>query len=155
MIFVECYSDEFFLKCLGIPKRRIKHEGGKTKVIARIGQNGRRTGVIDEDPGDNLPVEFMVYEEIDSVGGISKFTRKSDDSKEIIVIKPKLEPWLIKKANDNNILLQRYNLPNDSKELHKINPYNRPNYRRFLSDLTNANDEEIQTLKQWLMEAIR
>lgn len=155
MIYVECNTDEYFLKRLGIPKRYIKHEGGKSRVVSRVEKIGSGIGVIDEDPGNEQPIELRRYEGIVSKNNISKFVRQNDYSKAMIVIRPKLEPWLIKKANENDISLQRYNLPDDPDKLHKINPFKRSNYGKFLSHLASTNDEEIQTLKQWLTEAIQ
>lgn len=62
MIFVECNTDKIFIRGFGIPKRLIKHEGNKNRVVKRIGQNKNAIGVIDEDPDSIQPKELGEYQ---------------------------------------------------------------------------------------------
>jgi len=50
MILVECDPDEFLVKSMGFPKKKIKHESGKGNVLRKLNKDPMTIGMIDEDP---------------------------------------------------------------------------------------------------------
>ncbi len=155
MIVVECDPDEFIVRTLGFAKRLIKHEGGKGTVLGVVRKQGKCIGIIDEDPQTSQPPEMNNYILRDGKKTIKLFMRRNDQSNRIIQISPFLEHWLIIRANHNKISLRDYSLPDNPRKLHDI-PHiekNR-NFQKFLDELIRI-DEEINTIKQWIEEAIK
>jgi hypothetical protein len=44
MIIVECDLDEFLIKRIGFPRKQVKHEGGKGKVLENVRKNQNVVG---------------------------------------------------------------------------------------------------------------
>lgn len=154
MIIVECYTDEFLVKSIGFPRRQIKHEGGKGKVMEIVKKKDMTVGIIDEDPYSDQPSDLENYIEKDTRSTVKLLIRKDDASKRLIQISPYLEHWLVDRARQNRISPNDFGLPGDPKELHSIPHVERnKNFRRFLKKLIEA-DDEIDTLKKWILEVI-
>jgi len=152
LIVVECYLDEYLIRSLGFPKRLIKHQSGKGKVLRSLHRLQGKIGIIDEDPDSLQPPELMHYDVMVASENLKLFRRRSSNEQYLIVISPYLEGWIIRRATYNHINLNEYGLESDANSLHNI-PHieEKLNFRRFLSHLIN-NDEEIELLKTWLSE---
>ena len=148
MIIVECYTDEYFVKLLGF--KRIKHEGGKGKVLERVRENPGTIGMIDEDPNSNQPSERHEYIECERRSTIKLLVKKGDKSKKVIEISPDLEGWILARARKNRVSPKNYGLPDDPQELHSPHMEKNKNFRRFLDELVKTDDDEIDLLKKWL-----
>lgn len=153
MIVVECDPDEFLVKSVGFPRKLIKHESGKGKVLGIINKK-QAIGIIDEDPDSSQPREMKKYIEKEAMGAIKLLIRKDDDGKRIIQISPYLEQWLLHRARQNGISAKDFGLPDDPKEMHDITHIERNiNFQKFLSELIKI-DDEIKTIRKWINEAI-
>ncbi len=153
MIVVECDPDEFLVKSIGFPRKLIKHESGKGKVLGIINKK-QAIGIIDEDPDSSQPREMKKYIEKEAMGAIKLLIRKDDDGKRIIQISPYLEQWLLHRARQNGISAKDFGLPDDPKEMHDITHIERNiNFQKFLSELIKI-DDEIKTIRKWINEAI-
>lgn len=154
MIAVECYTDEFLVKSMGFSRKQIDHEGGKGKVLEKVKKNPGVIGIIDEDPQSNQPREMAEYTERDAKDTIKLLARKDDPLKRIIQISPYLEHWLLHRARQNHITPKDFDLPDDPQEIHDITHIERQsNFQNFLNELIKS-DDEINTLREWLREAI-
>lgn len=154
MIVVECYSDEFLVKSMGFPRKKIKHGGGIGNVVRAVSKKEKGIGIIDEDPHSNQPKEMEKYDEADKNDTIKLLVKKDDNRKRIIQISPYFEPWLINRARQNQISPKDFGLPDDPKEMHDVLHIERNrNYQNFVNKLVEA-DEEINTIKKWIKEAI-
>jgi hypothetical protein len=154
VIIVECYTDEFLVKCIGFPRREIKHEGGKGKVMEIVKKRGRTVGIIDEDPYSDQPSDLENYTEKETKSTVKLLIRKDDASKRLIQISPYLEHWLLDRARQNRIAPKDFGLPSDPRELHSIPHVEMDrNFHSFLNELIEA-DDEINTLKKWILEVI-
>ena len=150
MIVVECYLDEYLIRSLGFPKKLIKHQSGKGKVIRSLLRLQGKIGIIDEDPDSIQPPELKNYDVILETENLRLLERKSSKNQYLIVISPTLEGWIVKRAIHNRIDLNDYGLESDANSLHNI-PHieEKINFRNFLNYLVNK-DEEIDILKSWL-----
>lgn len=160
MILVECYKDKELMHRIGFPGYQVRHEFGKSRVLGRVKQNQRAIGIIDEDPCAGRSGYLKEYNEKDATDKIKLLIRKDDDGESIIrravQISPRLEDWLYTVAKRNHISPEEFNLPNSPRELHSLSLKRiGENYRRFLIELNRAKDDEINTLKQWISEAIK
>ncbi len=148
MIVVECYNDELLVKTIGFSK--IKHEGGKGRVLERVKKNSGVIGIIDEDPDSIQPPEISEYTEKESKSTIKLLIIRYDKHKRIIQISPYLEDWILNRARQNRISPRDFNLPNDSKELHNIPHVERKrDFQKFLVKLVEI-DDEVAILRKWL-----
>jgi hypothetical protein len=148
VIIVECYTDEYFMKLLGL--KWIKHEGGKGKVLERVRENPGAIGIIDEDPDSNQPSERYEYIEYERRSTIKLLVKKGDKSKKAIEISPDLEGWILARAKKNQISPKSYGLTDNPHELHSTHMEKNKNFRRFLDELVKTDDEEIDLLRKWL-----
>jgi len=148
VIIVECYTDEFLVRLLGL--KGIKHEAGKGKVLERVRENAGTIGMIDEDPGKNQPSERFEYIESERRSTIKLLFKKGDKSKKVIEISPDLEGWILTRAKKNQISPKRYGLPDDPHELHSPHIERKKNFREFMDELVKTDDDEIVYLKRFL-----
>jgi len=159
MIILECYLDEFIVKCLGFPQKRIKHEGSKGNVIKKLENENIKNaiGIIDEDPLSANPKGMLYYKEFEALNSVKLFTKEGDKHKRLIEIQPRLEDWIIKRAKVNNIDLKNYNIPDDPKELHKKGPNlikRNMKFQGLIDDLLRV-DIEVIAIKNWIEEALK
>ena len=161
MIFIECNPDKFLVKRLIRGKqqqKRIRHGGGKSGVLDILGKGkGRMVGVVDEDPNRSKhpPKKRKEYTGKDTKGSIKLLKKRDDSSKSLIELSPDLEGWLINRAKKSGINLKDYGLPDDPKEMHNIPRIEKkPNFRGFIKRLIRSSDDEVNTLRRWIKEAI-
>lgn len=150
MIAVECFPDEILLRSLGIPVARVRHSRGSGNVLNDLLRGHAVLGVIDEDPGKTRPSEIRRFQQKECQGDIILMTGGRDEGARLLMIRPRLEEWLLARANASGVNPGDYGLPNTSKALRKLGRYERrPKFRAFLEALLDA-DAEMQTLKKWL-----
>lgn len=155
MIYVECQPDEFLITSLGFAKKQIKHVNGKGNVIKKVNKDKNAVGIIDEDPASSQPKAFGEYKENKKQGDIKLLIHKDNQDKKIILISPRLEEWLLKRASTKNIKSKDYGLPDDGNKLHRITQKERrANFKDFLTKLIGTQDGEISTIKEWLKQAL-
>lgn len=155
MILVECDPDEFLVKSMGFPRKKIKHESGKGNVLIKLKNDPMTIGMIDEDPHSSQPSEMKRYIEAEKKDTVKLLLRKDNTGKKVIQISPYLEHWLINRAKQNKISLKDYDLPDDPVEMHDITHIERnKNFQSFLDELINK-DAEIRTIQKWIKEAIK
>jgi len=159
MIIVECHKDKALVHRIGFPGHQVRHAYNKSGVLWRLEQDQKVIGIIDEDPFTGQSKYLKEYDERDAVGKIKLLIRRDDDGERIIrraiQISPRLEEWLYELAKRNRISPETFNLPDNPEELHNVPLRRDKNFRRFLIELNRAKDDEIDTLKEWIMEAIK
>jgi len=155
VILVECYPDTYLVKVMGFPRKSVAHEGGKGNVIKKLKNEKKQSiGIIDEDPYSPDPRDIANYFEKDSGAGIRLLQRGNDKRKQLVVITPYLESWLLNRAKVNGIKPETYNLPSDPEQLHRIPRIDKNrNFQEFIKQLVSQ-DEGIKILKKWLRGAI-
>lgn len=155
MILVECDPDEFFVKSMGFPRKKIKHESGKGNVLKKLKNDPMTIGMINEDPHSSQPSEMKRYIESEKKDTVKLLVRNDNTGKKVIQISPYLEHWLINRAKQNQIPLKDYNLPDDPVEMHDITHIERnKNFQNFLNDLIKK-DAEIRTIQKCIQKAIK
>src|SRR3989339_2239212 len=156
-ILVECNTDKYLLteilKKLRLSRKLIRHEANKPKVMDILRKSDASIGVVDEDPHSSTPPDMANYQEIERIGDIRILTRINDKRKKVFVICPRMEEWLLRRANKNDISLNSFNLKNDPNTLHKINIDKNINYRNFIDKLIEV-DDEISNLKTWVAKIL-
>ena len=155
MIIVECYKDCQLVYRMDFIPDQVEHAFGKTRVLAAVDQKRKAIGIIDEDPQAGRPAYLKEYDEKDALGSIRLLKRKDDDEKRVVQISPRLEDWLYSLAKRNKVFPEKFKLPSDPKELHNRSLKRDKDFRSFLIELVSKRkDDEINTLRQWIREAI-
>ena len=155
-VLVECYPDAAVLRCLGVTKRQLRHERCKGEVVKRVLKLDCAVGVIDEDPDSAQPRDLANYAEVQADGGLRLLVRRGSAERRLIVVCPRLEDWLIRRAKESGIRLQDYDLPSDPHRLHGIPHYeHRQSFHQFLAHLADRDAEGMGLLRQWVHDGRR
>ena len=151
VVHVECIPDETLLKKLGFTKKQIQHHAGKTRVLAHISNNRNQLAMVDEDPNSvSNPYERELRVEKEVLG--LKYCMDKKLNNKVLVLKPKLEDWIIYACKKSNIDLKKYGLPAKGDGLHGIINNRLSAYERPLDDLLQNKNECLFQLKNWLRE---
>ncbi|MGD2093403.1 MAG: hypothetical protein PVH77_00160 [Phycisphaerales bacterium] len=153
-VLVECDADEAVLRALGVTKKQLLHFGGKGNVINRLKKLPGATGIVDEDPASAQPRDLNNYqEEVQTTEGLRLLTRQGKGGQRLILVCPKLEDWLIQRAESSGIQPDDYGLPSNPDKLHSIPRYEqKEGFSRFLAELKER-DSGIHLLRRWILRA--
>jgi len=150
MLFVECYADETLMRTLGVQRRDLRHANGKGNVLNRLSRLNAGTGLVDEDSGASQPSELKNYREADQFGGLILMAHRDNSKRRIIVVRPRLEEWLLDRAKAQGVNPSSFGLPDSSDRLHAFPRYDRtPKFPDFLRRLKEL-DPEMKRLSEWI-----
>ena len=127
MIFVECFRDTDLVKTLGLPRKKIRHAGNKGAVCNGLAGAEQSGGLVDEDPGDGQPEYLQKMKVIKEENDTRLLCDKKGNR--ILVLRPRLEDWLLKAAANAGIDVKKYGFPDNARELHK-----KMNTRKFKNE---------------------
>jgi hypothetical protein len=151
-ILVECYPDAALLRALGVPRKQLRHESCKGEVVKRVLKSDCATGLIDEDPLSAQPRDIDNYKQVQAAEGLRLLARRDDKNKRLIIVRPRLEDWLIARARSVGVKPEEYGLPSDPDRLHSIPRYEQNDgFRRFLVELKER-DKGMHLLRRWILE---
>ncbi len=149
-IAVECYPDEAVLRGLGVPKKQVLHQARKGEVFNWLKKTAGGIGVVDDDPTSAQPPDRRNYQQIQGSEGLLLLVRQGSSSQRLIIICPRLEEWLIQRAETCGVDPARYQLPSTAKQLKDIPRYEQKDgFRRFLAALSER-DKGMSLLRQWV-----
>ena len=153
MLYVECKADETLVRILGLPRREISHELNKDEVLKQLAKQSRCLGMVDEDPRSPRPVQFgrmVVAAEYEQLG--LRVYADNPQSNRVIVLRPRLEEWLTRAAQDAGLNLNnpRYNLPRNPVQLHQQINNDLRKLERLLTDLIAADAPRLSQLRSLL-----
>ena len=151
MIYVECKSDFALVKSVTrIPRREIIHERkGKSGVCERLKRQRSGKGLVDEDPLSTQPSyikkvklenELFQYE--------LKVFRDESNKNRLVVLCPRLEEWILKAAQEAELNVGKYHLPNTPEKLHRVINLDLENFEKLLEDLEGS--KRLKTLGELL-----
>jgi hypothetical protein len=144
-ILVECNPDEYIISALGFNPRRIKHGQGKGKVLQGLRKGKGKIAIIDEDPGKgnvSLLEEYNKEKEMEDL----IFYSHPKNGCHVIVIRPDLENWLLKRAGINGIDPSVYGIPNDADRLHSIIHVERNSRFREMINVLKETDKGLKMI---------
>lgn len=149
-IALECNPDEELVKCLGFTRKEITHQPNKGQVFSFLEKNMGALGIVDEDPGANPPGHMVFYKKIcDEQHGVEVYIKPLEGTK-LVIIKPRLEEWIIKQAKDSKIDPTKYSLPDNGRELHKIINTKLSQFGQLLSSMLEKRNPGLLYLKSIL-----
>jgi hypothetical protein len=151
-IAVECYPDEVVLRELGIPRRQLLHQARKGEVFNWLKKTPGGIGMVDDDPTSTQPCDRCNYRQIEASEGLLLLARFGSGGQRLIVVCPRLEDWLMQRAQACGIDSRRYQLPSTPKDLHDIPRYEQKDgFRRFLAELRER-DNGMSHLRRWVFQ---
>ena len=156
-VLVECYPDETLVNVLGIPYDQIQHARGKGNIANALRNHYTASvGLVDEDPKSTQPRYFSKMEpvkEFNEQGLIVK--RDQQNSNHLVMLRPRLEEWIIKEAKNLEVKLEDFGLPSNGCELHKIINIRQDEFKELLKQLKNHKKGGIQKLREILHQLLR
>lgn len=148
---MECKADfALVLSIANIPKREVQHESCKGEVCNRLAKRSRSTGVIDEDPSATQPgylKRAMVKSDLTAHG--LKVLYDGSNHNTVIVLRPRLEDWVLRAAREAGIDVKKYGLPEDAAPLHRHINIRLEKFTELLTDLKSC--ERLQALAMLLI----
>lgn len=147
MLLLECTPDETVARKLGRPRKSCLHLNDKGRVCKRLQQVHSTVGLVDEDPASAQPGYFgelkIVSEEHD-VRHLMDTARNNS----VIVIRPRLEDWLIRTGELAGISIEDFGLSERPNELHREIISRLPALERFLDHLLAAGNARLSYLRK-------
>lgn len=149
-VFVECNPDETLVVALNVLRRDVVHSGDKGRVARKLRENTGTVGLVDEDPGRADPPTLTRFVEVSTSHDVRLKIDRTQNNR-LIVICPRLEPWLIKTAKEAGVKMEEFNLSENVQELDAMINYRLPNVERLLAKLVARQSSRLLHLKQLLL----
>lgn len=151
-IVVECGNDEQLMKLIGLPKKRIQHEGNRDEVVKYVLKKdpGVCIGVVDQDPGTprgNQRAQFKVGR------ASADMHAEQAGERRLVVLHPMLEGWLIKAVHACGGSMETLDkvLSDDPRTLHKqLSPKGDPRLKKIVDFLEKKNSKHLKELRSQL-----
>ena len=152
MYLVECKPDTVLVKTLTHASRKnIIHAGNKSELLKKLSKLYENCkGIIDEDPWSIQPPHLRKFSERqDLVRDNLKILYQSSKNNTLVMVRPRLEEWVLDAAKEANISVEKYSLPNDATELHKQINIKTDKFEKLLIKLKQKSNR-FKTLKKYL-----
>lgn len=147
-IHVECLPDELLVSKIGFTKKKITHHQGKSRVFHYLSKNENKLAIVDEDPGSPQTNYEKGLRFLEEVGGAKFYTDNSNNK--VIILKTKLEDWIINLCNSNKIDITKFGLPKKPNELHDTINHRLNNFGNLIDSLLDKNNSVLMKLKDFL-----
>ena len=149
-LFLECKPDETLAIAVGVPRRLVIHSHGKGRVSKNLKKNSGVIGMVDEDLGSAEPATLSKFVEVSANHDLRLKLDKSQKNR-LVIICPRLEPWLIKTAKAADVKMDKFNLSENVQDLDSMINYRLPNVERLLAELLARQSPRLLHLKQLLL----
>ncbi len=151
---VKCKPDAILIQTLTLASRKnIEHAGNKTELLKKLAE--RYTdfkGIIVEDPLSIQPPHLKRFKEKQNLTAYNiKILHQTSRSNTPIILRPRLEDWILKAAQEANINLKIYKLPEDPTRLHEQINIQIDKFQKLLEDIKNKS-KRLKELKKHLTE---
>jgi hypothetical protein len=146
MIRIECNPDEAMLLALGVSKRNIIHNRGKSQIFDFLIKNTKCICLVDEDP---LSPHHYYEKELTLVGEDHNVMYYTDSKRKntVFILKPRLEEWFINLCKLHNIDLNKEGLSDNPGTLHEILNEKTETFQQVLKKLLKKNDPALKHLQ--------
>jgi len=151
MYLVECKPEEALVKSLTSTSRKnIKHAGNKSELLKTLSKHyGNSKAIIDEDPGSTQPPHLQKFKEKQDLTTYKlKILHQKSKNNTLIILRPRLEDWILDASKEANINPQKYNLPKDPTKLHQQINIQIDKFQELIKALTKS--KRLRELKTHL-----
>jgi len=147
-VHVECKPDELLVSKLGFQKKLVTHHQGKSRVFHTLSKNKNQLAMVDEDPGSAKTSyeKALIFKEESE--GIKYFEDISGNK--VLVLRGKLEDWMIGVCKRYHIKISAYGLPNNPDDLHDVINQKLPKFGELIDELIQNNNLALAKLKSYL-----
>jgi len=142
MYLVECKPDAILVKSLTRASRKsIDHAGNKSELLKKLTERyGNSKGIIDEDPWSIQPPHLRKFREKHDLTSYNlKILYQTSKNNTLIMLRPRLEDWILEAAHEANIDLKKYDLPNDPIKLHERINIQIDKFQKLVENLARSN----------------
>lgn len=148
-IALECKPDEVLAKALGYTRKRIVHQPSNSEVINYLRKNPGNIGMVDEDRGSVKPPFFSNFQrETVEKFGIESFYIP-DSNTRLIIIKPRLEEWILECAALSKIKPRQFSFPDNGHEFKKVINHRLRQFEKMVRELIEKqNPAALRHLKE-------
>ena len=155
MFYLECKPDMTLVQLLsGLGKKEIIHEfKGKHEVLRRLSRDRNSMALVDEDPSSGLSIYLeSMRVEVECVGLGLQVRGDVGRGNRAIILRPKLEEWVIRAAELSGLNMSRqpYNLPSSPRSLHKGINNRLDKVQLLVNDLLGDRSPRILKLQELL-----
>jgi hypothetical protein len=149
---VECGTDESLLLLLGVPRRRVVHEGNRDEVVKYILKKdaGAYIGIVDADPGTIHGPQRKQF--IDGRMDKGHCMSLCGDRK-LVVLSPMVEGWLIAAVQECGGKVKDLDkgLSDDPRALHaQLSPRGDKRLKKLIDFLVQRDSEYLRALRKSL-----
>jgi len=151
MYLVECKPDEVLVKSLAPTSRRnVKHAGNKSELLKALSEHyANSKAIIDEDPGSIQPPHLQKFKEKQDLSGSKlRILHQKSKNNTLIILRPRLEDWILDASREANIDPTKYSLPKDPTKLHQQINIQIDKFQKLVKDL--AKSKRLRELKIYL-----
>jgi hypothetical protein len=122
MIYVECKPDQTLVQVVtGLSIRQVTHEfKGKGEVMNQLARTTNSVGLVDEDPGKTQPRSLMAMRMVQELSERGLLLRQDSRGNRLVLLRPRLEEWVVVAARDARVPPHQFNLPDDPRRLHAV-----------------------------------
>jgi len=120
------------------PKAVVHELQGKGRVVYQVRKGSHSLGLVDEDPGAAQPRLLREMPTVKDLQERAMQLKQDSRGNRIVVLRPRLEEWIVSAARDAGVRLGDYSLPNDPLELHKVINVNLAKFGVLVGDLINS-----------------
>jgi hypothetical protein len=146
---LECLPDECLAKTLGHSNGDIYHHNDKGRVCRYMQSNKNVVGMVDEDPNSAQPPYLRSLKEVSFIHNI----RSLEDStmrNRLVVLCPRLEEWIIKVCDLNQVDITQFGLSKRGNDLHREINGKLKNLESLILHLRDKKAPEIKHLDKLL-----
>ncbi|MBI4287184.1 MAG: hypothetical protein HY671_02010 [Chloroflexi bacterium] len=146
-IYVECKTDATLVNALLGTAKTIAHEKGKPGVCRRLQGGKNSMAMVDEDPGEAQPTyigKLRVKRNLSEHG--LKLLQDRSTGNQVVVLRPKLEDWILSACSESGLKASSYGLPQDPSRLHRAINISQSDFRRLVRDLKKRKSERLSSL---------
>jgi hypothetical protein len=148
VIHTECLPDETLLKKIGFTRQQILHHQGKPRIMSLLSQSTNQLAVVDEDPG-TVPHPYQAKLSLERQAHGLLLYKDTGAANTIIVLRVKLEDWIIAACKQSRKKMSDYSLPGNPTELHSVLNHRIPALEKLIDDLLEAGNPSVDTLREW------
>jgi hypothetical protein len=147
-LHVECLPDETLAKKLGFASRLITHHTGKSRVFHKLKSTTNELAMVDEDPNSSKTTYETNLQFQQESNGIKQYADNSGNK--VLVLKGKLEDWILSICKAENIKPENFSLPNNPSQLHEVINQRLKSFERLLDALMQNPNSSIHELRKLL-----
>lgn len=147
-VHVECLPDEALAMALGVPRKRIVHHAGKSRVFAKLQKEQGGMAIVDQDPGAARCAYERALVLKTEEHGMEFLTDKQ--GRLVIRLSGKLEDWILARCKEAGLKPEDVQLPSRANDLHRVVNTHLDRFQQLITSLLTQNSPGLVMLREHL-----